>query len=86
MTEITNQMLISKPQLTPIIDIMIESNLVVRTNEKDDRRVIKISLTSSGHELLESHKNEMVEMLKTKIDFLHEEDLSCLDSALDQII
>jgi MarR family transcriptional regulator, organic hydroperoxide resistance regulator len=86
MTELAKEMLIAKPQLTPIIDKLIDSDLVERKNEKDDRRIIKISLTSSGHELLEVHKNEMLELLKKKIDFFDIKDLASLDEALDRVI
>jgi DNA-binding MarR family transcriptional regulator len=86
MTELANEMLIAKPQLTPIIDKLIDSDLVERKNEKDDRRIIKISLTPSGHELLQEHKAEMIEMLKKKIDFFDIKDLAALDKALDQVI
>ena len=86
MTELASEMLVSKPQLTPLIDKLIDGELVERENEKDDRRIIKISLTSLGREALESHKKEMLEMLKNKIDFLNMEDLAALDAALDQVV
>jgi MarR family transcriptional regulator, organic hydroperoxide resistance regulator len=85
MTELANEVLISKQQLTPMIDKMIDSNIVERKNDKEDRRIIKISLTSHGVELLENHKNQLLKSLSKKFESLDLDDIEKLNTALDQI-
>lgn len=85
MSEIANEVLISKQQLTPMIDKMIENNLAERTNDKEDRRIIKISLTPLGIEVVETHKKELLKSLSKKLENLDLEDIVILDIALGQI-
>lgn len=85
MTELANEILISKQQLTPMIDKMIESNIVERTSDKEDRRIIKISLTTYGNELLEDRRNELLKTLSKKFEKLDLADIEKLNTALDQI-
>lgn len=85
MTELANDMLISKQQLTPMIDKLIDGNFVVRENDKDDRRIIKISLTDEGRELLQAQTNEVLDILRKKFESVNSEELKKLDAAFKQI-
>jgi MarR family transcriptional regulator, organic hydroperoxide resistance regulator len=85
MSELANEVLISKQQLTPMIDKMIDSNIVERTSDKEDRRIIKISLTPYGNELLEDRKSELLKSLSKKFENLDLEDIAKLNIALDTI-
>jgi DNA-binding MarR family transcriptional regulator len=85
MSELANEMTISKQQLTPIIDKMIDSSIVERKSDKEDRRIIKISLTSYGSELLENRKNVLLQILSKKFENLALDDMEKLNTALNQI-
>ena len=51
MSELAVDMKISKQQLTPIIARLIESNLVVRKADENDRRIIRIEITAHGRSI-----------------------------------
>ncbi len=48
MSELAAVMKISKQQLTPIISKLIESSLVVRKTDENDRRIVRIEITELG--------------------------------------
>lgn len=54
MTDLAARILASKSGLTRVIDRMEEAGLVQRERPRDDRRVILVSLTSTGHDALQA--------------------------------
>lgn len=85
MTQLSNELLTSKQQMTPIIDKLIDFGFVERKHDEIDRRIVKITLSSSGKLFLEKQKMEMFDMLKTKIQSLGDDDLSTLHKAFLEI-
>jgi DNA-binding MarR family transcriptional regulator len=85
MTQLSNELLTSKQQMTPIIDKLIEFGFVERKHDEIDRRIVKITLSSSGKLFLEKQKMEMFDMLKTKIQSLSDDDLSTLYKAFLEV-
>jgi DNA-binding MarR family transcriptional regulator len=85
MTQISNELLTSKQQMTPIIDKLIECGFVERKHNEIDRRVIEITLLSSGKQFLEKQKMDIFDMLKNKMQILSDDDLSTLYKALLEI-
>lgn len=85
MTQISNELLTSKQQMTPIIDKLIEYGFVERKHDEIDRRVIKITLLSSGKQFLEKQKMDIFDMLKDKMQNLSDNDLSTLYKALLEV-
>ena len=54
MTELAVEMQISKQQLTPIIARLIETNLVARKEDENDRRVVNIEITEQGRSIFQA--------------------------------
>ena len=85
MTELSKELLISKQQMTPLVDKLIKLGFVLRKYNKVDRRVINISLSSSGKKYIEKMKTGIYDMMKTKFHNLSDNDLSKLYKAFVQI-
>jgi DNA-binding MarR family transcriptional regulator len=85
MSLLSHELLTSKQQMTPIIDKLIEYGFVEREHDKTDRRVVKITLSSSGRQFLDKQRVEIFDMLKSKIQNLGSEDLSALYRAFLEI-
>jgi len=85
MTELSNELSISKQQMTPVVDKLIENGFVIRQNSEMDRRMIKISLTSSGKKFIEELKMGIFDMLKNKLYGLNVDDLNNLYKAFNEI-
>jgi len=82
MTELSNEMTISKQQMTPIIDKLIDSGFVHRKHDDIDRRSVNISLTSLGINFLEDIGKEMTSIIQQRIEGLDKADLLSLNQAL----
>ena len=85
MTELSNELKISKQQTTPVVDKLIKAGLVIREHDDIDRRTINIKLTQSGLTFMNDFKEEIFSTMKEKIKNLNEDDLLCLDNALNDL-
>ena len=74
-SEIGRRLLISKPQMTHVIDRLISLKMVDRLPNKMDRRVIKIKLTRKGRNSLEKSKNLMRNTISQKLASLNQKEL-----------
>ncbi|MCR1952659.1 MULTISPECIES: MarR family transcriptional regulator [unclassified Clostridium] len=70
---------ISKPNMTPIIDKLINEGFVYRYTDPNDRRKINIELTEKAHLFLKNKELEIKNSLLTKISTLDDEDLHKLN-------
>lgn len=86
MSELAKVMVISKPNLTPVIDRLIEDGYVERRPGPKDRRKLVISLTDQGRAYLEEVEAKMKEHTADKLESLTEEDLDALNEASGKII
>ena len=82
MTEIAQEIGISRQQLTPLIDKLIASGHIQREHDQIDRRNIKLSITASGQQHLDNHRQVNIELLETKLRCLTDTDLQALDTAV----
>lgn len=53
MTQLTERVLVSKQQLTQVVDGLVEKGLVVREGSEENRRLVFIRLTDAGRATLE---------------------------------
>jgi len=60
--EIVQQMVTRVPDITRLVDRLAEANLVIRTRSSTDRRVVMISITTKGRELVETIKNPLLKI------------------------
>ena len=85
-SEIGKQLLISPSNMTPLIDKLIDEDLVVRHPDKKDRRVINVAITRRGLEHLDALYKAKLDSFKTKLSNLSDDDLSLLLSSLQNIL
>jgi DNA-binding MarR family transcriptional regulator len=85
-SEIGKQLLISPSNMTPLIDKLIDEDLVVRRPDKKDRRVINVAITRRGLEHLDALYKAKLDSFKTKLSNLSDDDLSLLLSSLQNIL
>ncbi len=74
-SEIGKRLFIPKPQMTALVDRLIEFDLVERIPDTEDRRVININLTSNGNRTLEECDKVIKESIRKKMATLTQEDL-----------
>lgn len=81
-SQISKTLGISKPNMTPIIDRLINYELVNRYTDPKDRRVIRVELTSKAYDLFNDFQKYFQDSLTKKISLLSEDDLSTLSESL----
>ncbi|WP_287165311.1 MarR family transcriptional regulator, partial [Clostridium sp.] len=84
-SKIAKDLLISKPNMTPIIDKLISENMVTRYTDSKDRRVIRVELTEKGSIFIKDQEKLVKTLLAEKISNLSSEDLQYLSDHIIQI-
>lgn len=85
-SKMAKELCISKPNMTPVIDKLVEDGLVTRDYNPTDRRVILIQATPKALEVLKEGKEYIKEVIREKISPLSDEDISNLSSSLDTLL
>jgi DNA-binding MarR family transcriptional regulator len=83
-SKIANDLIISKPNMTPIIDSLISEGYVNRYNDPNDRRVIMIEATKKAYAFLDENRLKLKNLLAEKIAVLSDEDLERLRVLIPQ--
>jgi DNA-binding MarR family transcriptional regulator len=83
-SSIARDLCISKPNMTPIIDKLLEYGYVTRYEDPKDRRVIIIEITDKAHEVFKMKKDLMKGFLQEKLSVLPDEDLIALRGAISE--
>ena len=85
MTEIGEDIAVSKPQMTQSIDRLISLGMVKRQPDAKDRRKINIGLTQKGRAINDACKKVVREGFEEKVSGLSEEELEEFADSLDRI-
>lgn len=80
--EMGDMMAISKPQMTQLIQTLIQLGMVRRKHNTKDRRKINILMTEKGSITLERAERLLKERMKAKLSSLKENDLEKLADSL----
>jgi MarR family 2-MHQ and catechol resistance regulon transcriptional repressor len=81
-SEIGRRLMIPRPQMTHLVDQLIELNITVRRPCQKDRRVIFIELTDQGRLVLRKCGELLKANIKTKLSYLDETELAEMSSLL----
>ena len=84
-SEISQQLGIAKPNITPLFDRLIESGYVDRIRDTRDRRVVNIIILDAGREKLLAIENSISNHVAQWADELTAADFRALDESLETI-
>ena len=73
MNQLSAFLQICKPNLTPIIDKLIDKDLVKRERNFQDRRIVNCSLTTKGKKLCSKYKNYWMQKFETMFPGISDE-------------
>jgi DNA-binding MarR family transcriptional regulator len=85
MTELAKSLMMTKPQLTHVVDALVSLNIVKRRPDEKDRRVINLALTEKGLVWLEEGKKKIKEHTKMRLAALSSEELTEMAAALESL-
>ncbi len=84
-SEIGRRLLISKPQMTAMLNKLSDLGLVTRSQSPQDRRIVYISITPDGEKGLVQAREKIKKNLAVKLAGLSEADLEAFSAALKKI-
>ncbi|MBW6410452.1 MarR family winged helix-turn-helix transcriptional regulator [Clostridium weizhouense] len=84
-SQIANNLGISKSNMTPIIDKLIEYGLVKRYCDKNDRRILRVELTEKALDIFEEFRNAAKTKLASRIEVLNDDDLYTLSDCISKL-
>ncbi len=79
------KLLISKPNMSTLVDRMVEDSLIERLYDPKDRRVVRIKVSETGKKVLRSHEELMKETIKEKLIPISDEEIKVLNDSLEVI-
>lgn len=85
-SKLAKELCVCKPNMTPIIDKLVEEGLVSRDYDSTDRRVILIKTTPKALEILKEGQEYIKEVIKEKLEPLNKEDIITLSTSLDSLL
>ena len=84
-SQIGNDLSISKPNMTPIIDKLVSEGLINRFQDPNDRRVIRIQATEAACNFLKEREQRVKSNLIKKISPLSDDDLKELEESVKKM-
>ena len=74
---------LSRPNISRAVDEMVNSKLVERTRDTNDRRNVELSLTAKGQDLLKNLLDRIGSKMKAKFVSLSPDEIVLLESAFN---
>lgn len=84
-SEIGKMLYISKPNMTPLIDKLVDDNMVKRVRSDKDRRIVYIEITEEGESFLWDARKVVEENIRENLLNLNDNDLKILNESLENI-
>ena len=89
MTQLASRLMVSKQQLTKIVDVLVEKNLVYRLSDENNRRHVLLDLTESGTQAVDTLQRLQAEKaadLFSDISYEEHRQLMCGLRLLEQVL
>ena len=83
--EIADRMIARAPNVTRLLDKMVEKGLARRERSEDDRRVVRISATPDSPALLREMNAAVDDLLESRLGGISAKDLKRLTAQLDEV-
>jgi DNA-binding MarR family transcriptional regulator len=86
LSEAAESLCVSRPQMSVIVDRLVEKGLIERTRDEDDRRVSWIALTPAGRAALQEALDSASERLRELLAPLAPEELASIKASLERLV
>jgi len=83
--EIGERLQIARPQMTHLIDKLVDLDIVERQTGTEDRRIINIMLTNKGKTILKEHDSDIRNATRETLSCLKDEELQDLSASLRKL-
>ena len=86
LTDLTQQLGLDKSTLSRTIHNLVESGLVIRRQDPENRRYIKIQLTKEGHQLYQNIEDSMDDYFRKIMEEIPAEKLPQVRESIDLLL
>jgi DNA-binding MarR family transcriptional regulator len=83
--EVGKRLILAKAHMTQLVDKLVEKEMVIRETDPNDRRVIRISITEKGKEILDEVYERVSSAFKEALSSLSKNDIEELTTSLSKI-
>lgn len=83
--ELSQKMALACSTITDLIDRMEKTELVARSRDEKDKRVVRVDVLPKGYSILEEVLNKRIEFLDSKLSGLSYEEKESLDKGLNSL-
>jgi DNA-binding MarR family transcriptional regulator len=83
--EIGERLQIARPQMTHLIDRLVELDIVERETNEEDRRMLNIRLRDKGKSIIKERDKQVINATRETLSSLTDEELSELSVSLNNI-
>ena len=83
---LSKEMCVSAPTITGVIDRLVRSGYLMRTHDREDRRVVNVELTSKGKGLVKYILSEVNKMWRRRLIHLSTEERESFLRILKRIV
>ena len=84
-SSIADRLFIPRPQMTHLVDKLVETEMVERNTDLSDRRMLDIRLTSKGNKVIEEYRKHTRGALRESMANLTTEELKEVSASLQKI-
>lgn len=81
----SDKMHISKPNLTKLVNQLIDDGLVVRSHSEEDRRIILLDITEEGKKVVKSHYKMLIEEVTNMFEVFEDSEIDELSHHFSEI-
>lgn len=85
MSDLGKMLLISKPNVTALVNRLITKEFVIRSSDKLDRRIIMIRLSSKGNQFIEKNNKKYLDQLTPRLLSLSDAELELFSTSLQNV-
>jgi DNA-binding MarR family transcriptional regulator len=85
-SQIAENLKISKPNMTPIIDNLINHGLVNRYTDPNDRRILRVELTDKALKILDAFRIAIRDSFAEKISPLSDDEIIMLNESITNLL
>jgi DNA-binding MarR family transcriptional regulator len=83
--EIGERLLIARPQMTHLIDRLVELDIVERETNEEDRRMLNIRLKDKGKKIIKERDKQVIDATREVLSGLSSDELRELSMSLNNI-
>lgn len=85
MSDLGKTLMVSKPNVSALVNKLIEKGFVIRSSDKLDRRIIKIRLSGKGNQFVEKYNKIYLDQLTKRLISLSDEELELFSASLQTV-